>query len=445
MRRQSRRVGTPSGAEIAPKKSLGQNFLTDTSLARWIADQIEPDDAELVMEIGPGAGALTEHLIGRPRKLVLVEMDDRLAAEWQQRFAASDAVAVRHEDAARLDLRPLFSAGGIRVIGNLPYSAGGEILKRLLSQPTPVERAVFMLQKEVCERLAAPRESDSYGALSLLVQKDWLVEVLRAVPPSVFKPRPRVDSAVIRFTPRPAGSLPVFDRGIFDRLVRMGFSQRRKQMKNLLPDPPGGWAAMIESLGVPATVRAEELDLRQWVAAARWFEGRRHEDRGQQASELFDVVNERNEVTGQLPRGEVHARRLLHRAVHVFAINKRGEVYLQKRSHLKDVSPLKWDSSAAGHLDSGEGYAAAAIRELREELGVAAASTDLAAELPASVDTDFEFVQLHTVRHDGPVRPLPEEIDCGQWFAVEQIDAWVAARPQDFARGFVRCWRRWRE
>ncbi len=444
MRRRSRRVETPSGAEIAPKKSLGQNFLTDTNLARWIADQIEPDDAELVMEIGPGAGALTEHLIGRPRRLMLVEMDDRLAADWREKLAGSAAATVRHEDAARLDLRPLFAHGGIRVIGNLPYSAGGVILKRLLTQPTPVERAVFMLQKEVCERLAAPQSSDSYGALSLLVQKDWQAEILRTVPPSVFKPRPKVDSAVIRFMPRPAGSLPVFDRGIFDRLVRMGFSQRRKQMKNLLPDPPGGWAAMTESLGVPHTVRAEELDLRQWVAIARWHENRHHEDRGQQAGELFDVVNERNEVTGQLPRGEVHARGLLHRAAHVFAINKRGEVYLQKRSHLKDVSPLKWDSSAAGHLDSGEGYAAAAVRELREELGVITAATELAAELPACEDTDFEFVQLHTVRHDGPVRPLPEEIDCGQWFTVEQIDAWIAARPGDFARGFVRCWKKWR-
>jgi 16S rRNA (adenine1518-N6/adenine1519-N6)-dimethyltransferase len=97
-----------------------------------------------------------------------------------------------------------------------------------------------------------------------------------------------VDSAVILITPRDPASLPVFDRALFDRLVRAGFSQRRKQMKNLMPEPPGGWIAMVEALGVPPTVRAEELSLEQWVAVARWYEQRTEKDRGQ--SSLNSIV-----------------------------------------------------------------------------------------------------------------------------------------------------------
>ncbi len=427
-----------------PKKSLGQNFLCDATLARWIADQIGPDDTDVVMEIGPGLGALTEHLVSRPRRLILVEKDTQLAAALTEKFAGREEVRLVHDDASRMDLRPFYLDGGVRVIGNLPYSMGGEIMKRVLTQPTPVTRAVFMLQKEVCDRLSARCGDDAYGGLSLIVQKDWDVKLLRVVPPDVFKPRPKVDSAVILLTPRMPGSLPVFDRAWFDKLVRIGFSQRRKQMKNLMPEAPGGWSALVEKLGVPPTVRAEELSLEQWVAVARWYEQRHETDRGQKATEMFDVVNERNEVTGQKPRGEVHAKGLLHRAVHVFVFNKRGDVYLQKRSHLKDVHPLVWDSSAAGHLDVSESYAACALREIQEELGIQVASTNKAAEVPATERTGWEFVELHTTDHNGPMRFAPDEIEIGEWFSPEMVDDWISARPADFASGFIQCWHAWR-
>jgi len=299
----------------------------------------------------------------------------------------------------------------------------------------------------VCLRLAAQRGDDAYGALSLLVQKDWNVEILRIVPPEVFTPKPKVDSAVIRLTPRDPATLPVFDHVLFDRLVRIGFSQRRKQLKNLMPEcPNGGFEALTQALGVSATVRAEELALDQWIAIARWYENRHGTvDAGQKASEIFDVVNDKNEVIGQRTRGEVHAQKLLHRAVHIFVVNKRGQIYLQQRSHLKDVSPLKWDSSAAGHLDAGESYAVAAVRELGEEVGIEVESTALVAEIPAGDNTDHEFVQLRVAQHDGPIKCLPEEIAAGAWFKPEDISAWVEARPQDFAKGFVTCWKAWKK
>lgn len=429
--------------QVTPRKSMGQNFLQDEEISRWIADQILPDGADLVVEIGPGLGAMTKHLVGRPKKLVLIEKDSQLAPELTEHFAGRDDVEVIHDDATRIDLRSWFRHGPVRLIGNLPYSVGGEILKHWLGSPSPVGSAVFMLQKEVCDRLAAKCGEDGYGALSLLVQKDWEVKMLRIVPPEVFKPKPKVDSAVIRLTPRHPSTLPVFDRVLFDRLVRMGFSQRRKQLKNLLPETPNGWESLAQHLGVSLTVRAEELSLEQWVQVARWYEQRHEADAGQKASEMFDVVNDKNEVIGQLTRGEVHARKLLHRAVHIFVINKRGQIYLQQRSHLKDVSPLKWDSSAAGHLDAGEGYESAAVRELGEEIGIHVDSTELAAQIPAGDNTDHEFVELRLARHDGPVRCLPEEIACGEWFKPEDITAWVDARPQDFAKGFVTCWKAW--
>jgi len=442
-RDQRRSVSNATGMRVTPRKSMGQNFLQDEGISRWIADQIEPDGADLVVEIGPGLGALTKHLVGRPKKLILIEKDSQLAPELTSHFADRSDVEVIHNDATRIDLRPWFRHGPLRLIGNLPYSVGSEILKHWLGMPSPVGSAVFMLQKEVCDRLAANCSDDAYGALSLLVQKDWKVDLLRIVPPEVFKPKPKVDSAVIRLTPRDPASLPVFDHVLFDRLVRMGFSQRRKQLKKLLPETPGGWEALIETLHMPATVRAEELSLTQWVQIARWYEQRHEADAGQKASEMFDVVNERNEVVGQLTRGEVHQRKLLHRAVHIFVINKRGQIYLQQRSHLKDVSPLKWDSSAAGHLDAGEDYATAAVRELGEEIGIHVDATELAAQIPAGDNTDHEFVELRLARHDGPVRCLPEEIATGDWFKPEDVTAWVEARPQDFAKGFVTCWKAW--
>jgi len=426
-----------------PKKSLGQNFLLDAELARWIADRIEPDSADAVLEIGPGHGALTEHLAGRTRELILVEKDTALAAALRARFAGRHDVLVIHDDATRIDLRSFYCRGGVSVIGNLPYSTGTEIMRHLLTPPTPVTRAIFMLQKEVCDRLCAKAGDDAFGALSLLVQQDWEVEMLRVVPPSVFKPKPKVDSAVVRLVPRPPGTLPVFDRVWFRRLVRMGFSQRRKQLKNLLPDAPGGWTALAARLCVPATVRAEELSLAQWVAVARWYEQRNDTDRGQKATELFDVVDERNIVTCQRPRGEVHALGLRHRAVHVFVFNKRGEVYLQKRSHLKDAHPLVWDSSAAGHLDVGESYSDCAVREVREELGVEIAATQRTAGIPATEQTGWEFVELHTAEHNGPMNCAPDEIETGGWFRPADVTGWVRARPQDFASGFIECWRAW--
>jgi len=434
-----------SGQRVTPRKSLGQNFLQDEDLARWIVDQVEPDGAALVIEAGPGLRALTRHLEGRPGKLLLIEKDRQIAAQLRAHYEGAVGVELLEDDATQFDLRPWFKYGAVGFVGNLPYSVGGEILRHILTPPTPIARAVIMLQKEVCERLAAKPGSSGCSALSALVQRDWNVEWLRTVGPEVFVPRPKVDSAVVRLTLRDPGSLPICERRGFERMVKMGFSQRRKQLKNLLPSGPEEWGALAERLGLPETMRAEELTLEHWVDLTRWYEGRNEADSGQKASEVFDVVDENDQVVEQRTRGEVHRLGLRHRAMHAFVFNRRGEVFLQQRSHLKDVSPLAWDSSAAGHLDSGEDYAGAAIREIREELGVELETTERILKIPAGPGTDNEFVELHVARHDGAVRCPPEEVRTGQWFSPALVSEWIAARPQDFARGFRTCWQGWLE
>ncbi|HEV7866318.1 MAG TPA: NUDIX domain-containing protein, partial [Chthoniobacteraceae bacterium] len=145
-------------------------------------------------------------------------------------------------------------------------------------------------------------------------------------------------------------------------------------------------------------------------------------------------------VTGQLSRFEVHRQKLQHRAVHIFVFNSRGELFLQRRSKWKDVHPLRWDSSAAGHVNAGQTYDETAPREIEEELGVTA-DTTLLATISPSADTGWEFVRLYRAEHDGPFRLNPSELDSGGFFTTEQITRWTEARPQDFAGGFRECWR----
>lgn len=162
------------------------------------------------------------------------------------------------------------------------------------------------------------------------------------------------------------------------------------------------------------------------------------------SEEIFDVVNDRDEVIGQAPRSEVHRRKLKHRAVHVLVFNSRGELFLQKRSMQKDCFPGAWDSSASGHLDRGEQYDACAMREVREELGVQLPATpDRLFRIEACAETGQEFVWVYQCRHEGPFNLHPEEIERGGWFAPAEITRWMAAKPEEFASGLVLIWRRW--
>ena len=158
--------------------------------------------------------------------------------------------------------------------------------------------------------------------------------------------------------------------------------------------------------------------------------------------EIFDVVNERDEVVGQNTRREVHRLGLKHRAVPVLVFNGRGETFLQKRSMTKDREPGKWDSSSSGHVDSGEDYDACAVRELREEIGLTVAKApERLFKIVACPETDAEFVCVYRCQAEGPFQLHPDEIERSGWFAPENITRWIAGKPGDFAGAFRLVWK----
>lgn len=163
----------------------------------------------------------------------------------------------------------------------------------------------------------------------------------------------------------------------------------------------------------------------------------------QKPDEWFDVVNARDEVVGRETRRVVHATGLWHRAVHVLVFDRTGRVFLQKRSMKKDLSPGLWDSSCSGHLDAGEDYDAAAVRELGEEIGVrVTAVPERWFRLDACEKTGWEFCWIYRLRHDGPFVLHPDEIDAGEWLERTELARRMAARPQDYCSSFTLIWQR---
>ncbi len=427
-------------AGVLPSKQLGQNFLVDPNMARWIVAQLDLQPGEAVVEVGPGTGALSEHLLGMARRLILIEFDARLATALRERYSGRDEVEVHHADGAKFDGRFLFKHRPLKFLGNLPYSSGGAIMKNLLGRPHPFQRAVVMLQKEVIDRIAAGPGTKDYGILSLRMQSNWEIEPLRTVPPEAFYPRPKIDSGVAILRPRVSG-LPAFDARLFDELIRRGFAQRRKQLKKQLPEGPA-WEDIAAQLDLPATVRGEELTLAQWIELARAYDPHPLKNLPQASDEIFDVVDENDVVVSRSTRAEVHERNLLHRAVHIFVFNKRGDLLLQKRSQLKDRHPGVWDSSVSGHLDAGESYESAALRELEEEMGITAEiPPEEIARIPACERTGWEHIRLFRTRHEGAVRFPSAEVESAIAFPLPEIAAWTAASPDDFAPGFLECWK----
>lgn len=432
-------------AGVLPSKQLGQNFLIDPNMSRWIVSQLDLRADDTVLEVGPGTGSLTEHLLGKVKHIILVEFDARLVAALMERYKGRDDIEIHHADGAKFDRRLLFQHRPIKFLGNLPYSSGGAILKNLLSRPHPFSRAVIMLQKEVIERLAASPGTKDYGILSLRMQVNWNIQGLRTVPPDAFHPRPKIDSSVAVLTPRNPADTEPFDSRLFDELIRRGFAQRRKQLKKQLPENPP-FETVATQLGIPPTVRAEELDLARWIEITRAYDPHPLKDTAQKGTEIFDVVDGADQVTGQASRAEVHSKNLLHRAIHVFVENKRGDILLQKRSHLKDTHPSVWDSGVSGHLDSGEDYLPAAIRELHEEMGInpEAAPTEIARLSPAK-ETGWEHIRLFHTRHQGNLSYPAAEIETATFFPPEQIDAWTKKQAADFSPAFLVCWEKFRD
>ncbi|MGD2071673.1 MAG: 16S rRNA (adenine(1518)-N(6)/adenine(1519)-N(6))-dimethyltransferase RsmA [Gemmatimonadota bacterium] len=223
---------------MRPKRSLGQNFLVDPVHQRRIVDALDPRPDDEILEVGPGRGALTEHLVGRVRRLILVELDDDLAAELTRRWGGRDDVRIVHEDILEVDPADhAEDAAALRIVGNIPYNITTPILFHLLRRPRPAE-ILLMVQREVAERIVAEPGTGAYGALAVGVQSVADVARVLDVPRGAFRPVPRVDSSVVRVLPHDPPRLEPGEEERLRHLVRAAFQWRRKQFQKTLRDHP---------------------------------------------------------------------------------------------------------------------------------------------------------------------------------------------------------------
>ncbi|MDE2793329.1 MAG: 16S rRNA (adenine(1518)-N(6)/adenine(1519)-N(6))-dimethyltransferase RsmA [Gemmatimonadota bacterium] len=261
-------------ARRRPKRSLGQNFLVDPNLQRKIAGAVRAGEDEPVLEIGPGRGALTGHLVDRRVRLTVVELDDELAAELASRYEADAHVTVVHGDVLSLDLASLGSEWGrTTIVGNIPYNITTPIIFRLLRLPYPRD-IVLTVQAEVAGRILAGPGTRTYGALSVGVGLHARPSRICRVPRSAFRPVPRVDSVAMRITPRSPPRLTRTAAARVRVLTRAAFSWRRKQLGTILarhPDlrcPRGRIEDVLAGLGLAPALRPERLSPEDFMALA---------------------------------------------------------------------------------------------------------------------------------------------------------------------------------
>jgi 16S rRNA (adenine1518-N6/adenine1519-N6)-dimethyltransferase len=428
---------------VSPVRSLGQNFLHDQNLARWIVEQAGLTQEDYVIEIGAGLGALTELVLDKGAAVLAIEKDARLAKFLGERFRDRQ-LNVLHCDALNFDVRALFARPRVKLLGNLPYYISSQLLMKFVRDPSPITFWLLTLQKEMACRLSAASSTKDYGALTLHVQLHHQVNYVRTIHRSVFLPRPEVDSALVRIVPRDPLELPACDRKLFTALVRRGFSQRRKQLGKLLHDYIADWDKAAQTLGLDSRARGEVLSLREWIALTNYVCPLAVREQCMDEMERLPVVDRNDCVLCDASRARVHGDNLRHRAVHILIFNAASEVYLQKRARWKDRNPLLWDSSAAGHVRVSEGYDEAAQRELQEELGVNLKLEPIL-KLPASELTGQEFIWLYRGDLGGEIRPNPGEIETGMFCPPSIVDGWIAARPGEFAPAFVECWQAYRK
>ena len=258
------------------KKRFGQNFLTDQSVISSLVDAISPKADDLMVEIGPGLGALTKPLLQRLKLLHVVEVDRDIIAWMQTEYAkpayANNAINIHNADALKFDFTQLAdkkSGENLRVTGNLPYNISTPILFHLLDNVSAITDMHFMLQKEVVERMVASPSTAAYGRLSVMLQYRLQMDYLITVPPEAFEPAPKVESAFVRCVPHAVLPFVAKDEAIFAQVVLAAFGQRRKTLRNTLKEllNDEGFTA----LNIDSQKRAENLAVSDFVAIANYL------------------------------------------------------------------------------------------------------------------------------------------------------------------------------
>jgi 16S rRNA (adenine1518-N6/adenine1519-N6)-dimethyltransferase len=265
--------------DLRPSKSLGQNFLIDGNVVERIVEAAGIGGEDLVLEVGPGLGALTAAAAERAFRVVAVEIDRRLMPPLREALAGLGNVRLVNEDILKADLRGILeqNMGGecqrtVRIIGNLPYYITSAVVMRFLKEELPADSMTFMMQKEVAERIRAGVGTRACGAITAAVRYYCDVRLIMNVPGSAFVPRPKVDSSVLRLDIRKEKAVAPLSEALFFSVIRAGFGQRRKTLLNSLSGMDGlsreeaGQA--LAAAGVDPVRRAETLDLAEFAAVA---------------------------------------------------------------------------------------------------------------------------------------------------------------------------------
>jgi 16S rRNA (adenine1518-N6/adenine1519-N6)-dimethyltransferase len=242
-----------------PRRRFGQHFLESEAVLEQMADRLAYCAADHVLEIGPGEGALTRHLLASSAQLTVIEIDRDLVAVLRDRFPG---LAIIQGDVLRFDFTALLRSD-LRIVGNLPYNISTPLLLRLLELLPGLRDLHFLLQKEVVDRLAATPGTKDWGRLALVAQYGAAIEPLFDVAPHAFRPPPKVTSTFVRITPRPP-PLPLRSRAAFTVVLRTAFQQRRKTLRHALQSLPIDW----DRLDVAPTARPDAVDLIGYISIA---------------------------------------------------------------------------------------------------------------------------------------------------------------------------------
>jgi 16S rRNA (adenine1518-N6/adenine1519-N6)-dimethyltransferase len=252
-----------SRQKFAPfaKRSLGQNFLTDPNYIQKIIEAVEPKSGDLIVEIGPGRGALTEHLVESGATVIAIELDHELSRSLADHFGNNEKVKVLERDVLEVEFSQLTERNGLKLVANLPYYISTAIVQRLARQRTFFSELFLMLQWEVVDRITAEPGNSERGYLTILVEASFDIERLFEVPPSAFRPVPKVQSAVVRLAPKGRND---FDNDEFRAVVSTAFVQKRKTILNNLKGRYPNANAALDVAGIDASRRAETLSLDEW-------------------------------------------------------------------------------------------------------------------------------------------------------------------------------------
>ena len=244
------------------RKRFGQHFLGDPGVIAAIINAINATKDDIVVEIGPGQGALTETLARQAGKLHLIELDRDLVRALRKRYAQAANVTIHEADALRFDFAGL--GRNLRIVGNLPYNISTPLLFHLLESRQHIADMHFMLQKEVVDRMAATPGSKTYGRLGIMLGCFLHVEALFDVPPEAFDPPPAVMSAVVRVDPLPKDTFVIDDVDAMSKLVAAAFSQRRKTIRNSLRNEADD--DVLRSVGIDPGLRPEQISIAEYIA-----------------------------------------------------------------------------------------------------------------------------------------------------------------------------------